>query len=607
LSPNRFLSVLILLTCGLCGCSREKSHAPERLAVTPFENLSGSTEFDWLRRGLSAVVASDLTGLPKTYARAVDSVDGAYAMQATRALQGYFVQSGGRLEIHATVLDLASRKAVASFALEGAVPQGAISLADDVAKKLNPRARAFPTTNAGAFHAYGEALSAVDRTAALMALEAATKADPRFSSAYWERARLLAGGGDREGALRVIEEARREQPDSIASAKLDLLAATLKDDVAAREHALESLSRLTPADAAVFVELAQLELGQRKFSDAVRHYDAAAEVDPEDTGTWNDLGYAQAYAGNLDGARSALEQYRSLVSPENVNPLDSLGEVSFYLGDFGAAEKYFLDADRKNPGEFAGADLLKAAEARLMTGDLAGANSLFDKYVARAEGGQRGRMAFQKAQWEFLTGRRKAAMAGLERMLPTVEGDGRSLALSQLSVWKFQTGDQKAAEQFASLAGESAVSPAARNISAVCRAVLHPDVESGSRLADAYARIFAGKIPEAAPMLEMLYRGTNPHNDGEIRTLLAWAYVKMGRATDARALIGVYPLPMPAGEQVFASLVFPRYLFVRGAVLQQQGKRPEAKGAYELFLKYSGDAADIFGDETAARKNLSGL
>jgi hypothetical protein len=60
-------------------------------------------------------------------------------------------------------------------------------------------------------------------------------------------------------------------------------------------------------------------------------------------------------------------------------------------------------------------------------------------------------------------------------------------------------------------------------------------------------------------------------------------------------------------EPLFAGLIFPRYLYLRGAVLDKGGKRAEAKRSYELFLKYAGDLPDIFGDEARAQQRLAAL
>jgi len=603
LPRNRFAHFAIAFAIILAGCTHQKSSAPERLAVVPFENLSTNTEFDWLGKALSAAVAEDLTGLPTIYTQGVDSFDGAYAMHASRAVEGYFVQSNGRLEVHATVRDLASRKTIATFDLNQPMTQGTIALANGLAKKLRADARAFPTTNEGAYRAYGEALEGGDRAAVSRALETASQDDPRFSLVYLERAQVLAGAGDRAGALQVIETAKRGPSDPITGAKMGLFEASLEGNRAAQQRDLEALVGLTPADSKVFEELGQVQSADRKFADAARSYASASSLNPEDAQLWNELGYARSYGGDLNGARSALEEYQRRVPTENVNPVDSLGEVSFYSGDFAAAEKYFLEADKRNAAEFNGADMLKAAQARLMTGDLAGADALFDRYAKR-----RSRMPFESAQWRFVTGRRAAAMEAVETMLPSLAGDARSLASNQLAIWKFLTGDKKTAEQLASQAAESALGPAARNLSGSIQAILDPSARpAGSRLEDAYEQLFSGKFAEATPLLETLYRQSDPHNDGEIRTLLAWTYVQTGRADAARSLIDTYPIPLSSSDLMFVSLIFPRFLFVRGAVLQQEGKRAEAKAAYTLFLKYSGDLPDVFGDEAVARKNLSAL
>ena len=560
-----------------------------------------------MRRALGEAVASDLAGSPNLYAQNVDSFDAAYTMNASRVVEGYFVQHNGRLEIHATVSDLAGRKTVDAIALQGPSDEP-IRLANQLAKKLSPAARPFSTADENAFRSYGEALSATDRSVAVQDLEEAAKADPRFSLALLDLAQLELGAGDRPGALQAVEAAKRNQPDAINSAELDYLAAVARGDLVARQGALESLMRLTPANAKLYRDLADLQFAERKFPEAVRNYEQAGRLDSADPQLWNQLGYARAEAGDLNGARGALQQYQQLLPPDNANPLDSLGEASFYLGDFSGAEKYFLAADQKNRAEFGGADLLKAAQARLLSGELAEADSLFQKYTGLMQGRERERAAYQQTQWEFLTGRRQAAMAGLQNLMPTLQGDGKSLGLSQLSLWKLETGDTGAAVQLATDAEHLAASPATRNISAVCLGLAQPGTApAGSRLTAAYSLLFAKRYADAVPLLEMLYRETNPQVDGQIRTLLAWAYVQANRVADAARVLGPYPIPLSSGDPVFASLIFPRYLFVRAAVLSQKGKRAEAKAAYQLFLKYAGDAPGIFGDEQTAQKNLASL
>jgi tetratricopeptide (TPR) repeat protein len=361
-------------------------------------------------------------------------------------------------------------------------------------------------------------------------------------------------------------------------------------------------------DPQVHRELAELQVLQRKFQEAVRNYETITKLDPEDAQAWNQLGYGYAFAQNLAGARRALERYRQLLPPEEVNPLDSLGEVSFYLGDFAGAERYFVQAHEKNPGEFGGGELIKAAQARLMLGDLAGADAIYQRYLALLQHSQGALAGYQQAQWEFLTGRRKAAIARLEKLAPTLRGEARALALCQLSIWKLETGDSTAAAELAGQAVSSAQSPRLRNLSAVCRFLsAMPTSGSGSPVADVYALLFERKFKEAVPALEALNRETNPTADAQVRTLLAWAYVETGRVQEAQQLLARSPIPLSSGEPLFADLIFPRYLYLRGAVLEREGQRAKAKQSYELYLKYAGDLPGIFEDQAKARRSLGNL
>ena len=601
-------TVTALLTLSLVACARKENRAVERLAILPLENLSSDPSLDWMGRAVSAALVYDLAGATNVYALPAESPDGAASIRASRILQGYFVARNGRMELRATLLDPRKTTTVASFALNGPLPAGPLPLANQLAKHLNSSARAFSTNNAAAFQDFGVALSKPDAASELSGFEAATAADPRFTSAALSTARVLIETGNHDQARTILATAMNAHPDPIDQARLEYLAATAANDTAARARTLEKMTRLIPADSQVPRELADLQSVQRKLKDAVRSYETVTRLDPEDAQAWNQLGYAYAYAQNLAAARRALDHYRQLLPPEEANPLDSLGEVSFYLGDYSGAEHYFLQAQDKNPAEFAGAELIKAAQARLMLGDLPAADAIFHRYLGLLQRSQGALAGYQQAQWEFLTGRHQAAIARLEKLVPSVEGEAQALALCQLSIWKLARGDSKAAADLAARAVPGARSPRLRNISAICRFLAAmPVPSSGSPLADAYARLFERKFAEAVPLLEGLYRETNPSTDAQIRTLLAWAYVETGRVKEAQQLVERTPIPLSSGEPLFSDLIFPRYFYLRGAVLQQEGKRAEAKQSYQLFLKYAGDIPGIFGDQSKARQSLGNL
>src|ERR1035438_2598336 len=150
---------------------------------------------------------------------------------------------------------------------------------------------------------------------------------------------------------------------------------------------------------------------------------------------------------------------------------------------------------------------MKAAESRLMVGDLAGADALFQKYLALAQRGQRQAAGFEQAQWEFLTGRRKSGIARLEQLIPSLDADQQALAYCQLSIWKLETGSSAGGAELAGKAEGLARSPRTRNLSAVCKAIAgRRGVEAGSGVGHAYALLFARKYAEAGAPPRMCWR-----------------------------------------------------------------------------------------------------
>ncbi len=544
------------------GCGRKQAQGVERLAILPVENLSSDAQLNWGSRAAAAAVAYDLAGAKNIFARQVDAAPEAEAMRASRTLEGYFFERNGRVEIHATLEDVARNKDVESIELEGPAAAGMLPLANELARRLSGGARKFGTNSESAFRFYGQALEARDAQSAQQDLESATAADAGFAAGYIDEVKLLAERGDREGAERAAGSGRRARLDEIDRANLDYAAARVSGNTADRIQALESLAETTPANADVLRELGELRYGRREFPRAAVEYRASAHVDPDDAQTWNELAYALALGKDLKGAREALERYQSLVPGDN-NVLDSEGEVSYMLGDFKAASEYFMKAATKDPAEW-----MKAAEARLMMGDLQGADAMFAKHLSGRNAGLRASLALETAQWKYLTGRREVGVQDLEKLAPNLNGDLQALAFSQLAMWKLAAGDQNDAE----LAKQGLERAQGARVRGICGAVEFlvdgGGKRSGSKMLDGYALLLAKKYADALPLLRAAYEETNPSNDWEVRTLLAWAYVETGGKDRAAELVNPYPLPLSGGDSLLGSVIFPQYLAARKAALQ---------------------------------------
>jgi Flp pilus assembly protein TadD len=300
---------------------------------------------------------------------------------------------------------------------------------------------------------------------------------------------------------------RTELRSPVDRAQIEIAAAALRHDTDAQLKGLLDLSRLEPADTTLLEGVAAGEVAARRFPDAVAHYRTLERLDPTNAGVMNSLGYAEALAGNLDAARRALEAYGKLPD-QKTNSLDSLGEVSFMHGRFAEAEKYFLQAHQADPKFLGGGDLMKAAHARWLSGDLQGAQPIMQRYFEFRSNQHDPFLEWREAVWQYETGHADAAIEKLQNVPQNEAG----LSEKQLAVWR------------------GAVAP-----------------------------------PSDLQALKQAFDRTAPHADGEVRTFYAAALLAAGQKDEARKLLTLWPLPGSGGDSLFQAMVYPKFIELRRA------------------------------------------
>lgn len=446
----------------------------------------------------AAVVVADLTGSPTVFAARAETMRDATLMRATRVLHGYFTGRSGDLSYNLDLEDTSRRKMVSTVSI---IAPGTRAL-DEIAKQVDPSARTFPITNAAALEAWGR--NEAERAVAL---------DPDFGGAWLSAVELRAAKGDRAGALDLAQRAlsRGSLQTAVDRTRIELFAALLRNDPQAERSKLAELVKLVPADPQLVRGLAAAEMNARHYREATHWYRRQAQLDAGGGEALNSLGYAEVFAGNLDAARKALEEYRSY---DEANALDSLGEVHLLAGKFADAEKYFLQAHEKNAVRQAGADLLKAAYAHWLGGDLPGADAIHQRYSKFRAGLSDPLLAWREAVWLYSTGRRAAAEEKLK--------GAPSIGPAQIAVWN--------------------------------------EMPQGP---EPYSLLLAKKYAEAAEGFRKLYENTAPDRDSQVRVLYAWALAEAGRKDEARKLLQWWPLPSDAGNPLFESLVFPKFIELR--------------------------------------------
>jgi tetratricopeptide (TPR) repeat protein len=466
-------------------------------------------------------------------------------------------------------------------------PENVLQAADSLAKQLTSDAHAYATPSEQAVRRYYQARDASQIEEQRQHLREAIAADPDFGAAHLGLVQSYLSTGNRDQALQALEASTAHngkfQPGT--RARLNMVRASLAGDRAEQTTALREVAREAGADVDAWRTLADLELVNKNFPEAVRAYERASELEPGNLMTWNSLGYARAYAGDLKGAVEALEQYRRL-APLDANAIDSLGDVHFYLGHFSEAEKYYLDAHRINSALLGGGDLYRAAVARLLAGDVQEADKHFGGYMQLRQSLGDSVAPVRQAVWWWSTGRRRQAVASLKKLAAGTDTvpDVAALAWTQLAIWSLNDGRLNEAKPQAQQAMTLARSPVTKTLAWAASSICSGSVNPKSPVnIFGYFLLLTKRFSEAVPLWQNIYANTSANTAVESRVLLAWSLIETGKAAQAEELLRGWPLPGLGAEPGFFAVIFPRYLELRS----RAGTDSDARRAGELYRRFS--------------------
>jgi Tfp pilus assembly protein PilF len=650
-------------------CSRPAAPAPQRLAILRFENVGADYSLDWMGRAFSEVITAELAGVPSLYAipsSRLHSLDGvlgprpisapgvsaertlALASGANRIGYGQFSVRSGSIDARLAIEDPETGKTIQELSASAA-STGVIEAASSLAKRIAAAAGNYGTKNPQALRAYIAGLEGPNAAQMAGSLNDAIAADPDFPAPYLLLAQLKFETRDQPGTISLLEQAlSRKSITGLARARIELESANLRGDAPARSRALAGILKLDASDPVVWRAAAEASMDGHQFRAAVQDYHKALEIEPQDVGALNALGYAAAYASELPTATQALHLYAKL-RPSDANALDSEGDVNLIQGNLREAEGFYLLAEKKDPNFLAGGEIFKAAMARLMTGDIPGADALEKQYVftrwskvvnspppAQEAATPKQRVEvrvpvkdpladYQRAEWSWVSGQRKSAYRDMEALARGAEtGASKPVAArayAQLAFWSLALGDRAAAAEMAEKSTALA-DPETAGMASVARFVTQPSAsaaqwseraarqfpqnaqENAKNLMLGYALLFDKQFQAAAPLLEQIYRYRSPTSDDSLPLLLAWSYLEAGRTNDAAPLLEWNPVPPRAGSNPLECLYFPRIFYLRGLAAERLKKPSEASQNYRLFLRLSGSDPLTWGEERKAREAL---
>lgn len=600
----------------------------DRIAILRFENLGQDASADWVGRALPVVLESELAASPNAtvigtaqmhaFDRALGvrpiSAPGVSAERtqslaagANRIAYGYYSVRGGRLHAHLWLEDPQTEKIV-KVADVSAPANDAIGVATGLARQLTPQPAVYYTRNEASLRAYAKGLESKSVPQAAARMEEAIAADPDFGPAYRSLAELDVQRQDRDGAQSILARGlARAGIAPLERARMEFDQAAMENDSAAKQQALAAIAKLEPSDTRAWQSFADVAMARHDFAAAIDGYRRALEIEPDNATLLNELGYAQAYAGNFDAGLANLRKYRSL-RPKDANALDSLGDLNLIANRYREAGDFYQQAHKLDPNFNANGDLFKAAMARAMTGDLAGADDLYKQYITARTVAHDPNAPFKQAEWLWLTGRRTQASGEVLAYARTAESrldrSSASRAYAEIAVWDLMTNDRAAAQEMVRKAATLA-DPSLAAAVAIANFLAQPSGSAAEwqtradRLAPnpaqneiklqmlGWALLLDGQFEAAKTPLRKIYDTTGMSSNEGITVLLAWSDVETGDYNSAAPLLAMTPVPPTTGVTTFMPLWFPRLFELRAKLAEKAGKADEAKQDRELFRKLS--------------------
>jgi len=348
---------------------RSKIAGHKSVAVLYFSNLSQDKSLDWLDRGLTEMLTTNLAqvqgldvlsteriqGSLQRVGRKDGGMDPGLAQAVARDAGADAFITGALLKVGPTQLrldvrvqDTQSGQILESEKLEGESLQNIFGMVDSLTARIAghflpggapakaPEIEQASTSNVEAYRHYQLGLDYERRflTAdAIREFEEAVRLDPQFASAYME---LSFNYAYLQGDYRKAEEADRrvEQLQSRLPRRellrFEVHKASRARDPEAMMRALEAAIAEVPRNMDARGTLAVMLAGMNQPDRAISVLREGLAIDPKDEALLNILGYAYASKGDETAARQANDQYIA-VRPGDPNPLDTRGDIFYWF------------------------------------------------------------------------------------------------------------------------------------------------------------------------------------------------------------------------------------------------------------------------------------
>lgn len=243
----------------------------------------------------------------------------------------------------------------------------------------------------------------------------ALEVDPDHYLALFMRGQMLDKQGDSEGAEALVRRSVEVTPRNMrAQMKLGVIERDRDNIAAAMEHFSEGLDAHPKSQLDAHLALGATQYELEDFEAAIRHFNAALALDPENLDAHVGISQILLDTGARDDALQRLQLCLE-VDPESYEVLYNLGRLASRSGQVEEARRYYLRAFAANPEGVE--NLQNLANLQAQTGRLASALLLY----ARAERA--------RPELASIHVNRAAALFAHDRLPEALESVGRALEL----------------------------------------------------------------------------------------------------------------------------------------------------------------------------------
>ena len=177
-------------------------------------------------------------------------------------------------------------------------------------------------------------------------LEKAVSLDPTFAVAYLYLGKVGSELFDTKAMTEAYEMAKKYSEKASEKEKLYIeagYASAVERNPEKRLRLLEELTKKYPQEKEFHSDLGLVYEGRRRYPEAIAEYEKALALDQNFGPALNQAGYVYAAISELEKALQYFERYAA-ANPGDANPIDSIAELYFRLGNFDMAKAKYREA-----------------------------------------------------------------------------------------------------------------------------------------------------------------------------------------------------------------------------------------------------------------------